>query len=123
MEEIPKEQDALDVDIITQELSRYRPRRSQRYSTVNVLVVSWKDDDIGVADEVADVVDLFRHEFDFFVWPYHIPSEETQSKFQVHVAQFIDQFGMDEDALIILYYSGHGGQTDDATSSECVWAA
>lgn len=108
---------------IAQELARYRPRRSQRYSAVNVLVVTWKDDDIGVADEVAEVIDHFRQQLNFIVWPYHIPSQSSQSELQVHVAQFIQQCGIDEDALVILFYSGHGGQTLERSSSECVWAA
>lgn len=109
--------------VLTQELSRYRPRRSQRYTAVNVLIVTWIEDDIGVAGEVEELVRLFRSDFKYLVWEYRIPSDNAQSELQVHISQFIRQCGSDEDALILLYYSGHGGQTRDRMSSEFVWAA
>jgi hypothetical protein len=109
--------------IISNELSRYHPRRSQRYSAVNVLLVTWKDDDIGVASEVDELAHLFRDEFSFFVWPYQIPSNNSQVQLQLHVAQFIERCGSSDDNLIILYYSGHGGRTADRMSSECEWSA
>jgi hypothetical protein len=108
--------------IISKELSRYRPRRSQWYSAVNVLLVMWKDDDIGVADEVDELARHFR-EFNFLVWLYQIPSENSQAQLQLHVAQFIRRCGSDGDNLIILHYSGHGGRTADRMSSGCVWSA
>ncbi|KAF2829602.1 hypothetical protein CC86DRAFT_464137 [Ophiobolus disseminans] len=107
---------------IREELTRYRPRRSQRYSSVNILLMLWKDDDIGVAPEVAKLANFFR-DCGFLVWPYHIPSIDSQSKLHLKVAQFVDLYSNDADALMIVYYSGHGGKTLDNMSSECTWAA
>jgi hypothetical protein len=42
---------------------------------------------------------------------------------QLHIAQFIQRCGSDDDNLIILHYSGHGGKTADPMDSECVWSA
>ena len=109
-------------NFISTELSRYRPLRGHRYSSVNVLLVQWKDDDIGVSGELEELAKLFRG-FSFLVWPYRIPSENSQAQFQSHVAQFINNCGSDKDGLIILYYSGHGGRTVNQMSSECVWSA
>ncbi|KUJ24440.1 uncharacterized protein LY89DRAFT_776560 [Mollisia scopiformis] len=109
--------------IISNEISRYNPRRSQRYSTVHVLLIRWKDDDIGVADEVKQLAQLFRDKFNFFVWPYQIPTENSQVELYLHIAQFIQRCGSENDNLIILHYSGHGGRTADLMNSECVWSA
>jgi hypothetical protein len=109
--------------IISNELSSYNPRRSQRYSAVHVLLITWKDDDIGVADEVNELTHLFRDKFNFFVWPYQIPSKNSQAQLQLYIAQFILRCGSDDDNLIILHYSGHGGKTVDPMDSECVWSA
>ena len=108
--------------IISEELSRYRPRRSQRYSVVHVLLLRWQDDDIGVAGEIDSLANLFRL-FNFVVWPYQIPSENSQAQLQLQIAQFIQRCGSDGENLIILYYSGHGGRNADGKSSECVWSA
>jgi hypothetical protein len=106
---------------ISTELARYRPRRTQRYLAVNVLLLSWRDDDIGCAKEVDNLARMFEEHFNYFVWPYKIPSEESQRLLAVHVSQFLSQFG-GPDNLILVYYGGHGGPPV-SEKSPCTWSA
>jgi hypothetical protein len=117
--------DQSNKNLISEELWRYRPCRRQRYTAVNVLLVTWKEDDMppGVADEVDELERVFRYEFTFLTWPYKIPSENSQAQLQLHVAKFIQHCASEEGNLVILYYSGHGGRTVDRMSSECIWSA
>jgi hypothetical protein len=86
-------------------------------------MITWKEDDIGVADEVKQLAHLFRDQYNYFVWPYQIPSKAPQAELLLHIAQFIQRCGTDDGNLVILYYSGHGGRTADPMGSECVWSA
>jgi hypothetical protein len=111
-----------EVDI-SEELSRYRLRRQQHYACVHVLLLSWKDSDIEVLGaEIKELARVFRQHFNYLVWPYHIPSQEPQTRLQLHVAQFIARYGQ-EDNLVVVFYSGHGGRTIDRTNPACIWAA
>jgi len=106
---------------LSRELARYRPRRTHRYTAVNVLVLSWKDGDDAIAVQVEEVKRLFVDLFNYFVRPYEIPSQDSQRLLNLHVAQFIQCFG-GQDNLIIVYYGGHGGMSDP-TETLCTWAA
>jgi len=106
---------------ISTELAEYRPRRLQRYLAVNVLLLSWKDSDLDCAEEVNALGRMFENHFNYSVWPYLIPSEESQSKLTILVAQFLSQFG-GPDKLILVYYGGHGGPPV-STKSPCTWSA
>ncbi|TVY21098.1 hypothetical protein LARI1_G001967 [Lachnellula arida] len=106
---------------ISTKLAEYRPRRIQRYSAVNVLLLSWKDSDLDCADEVNALGRMFEEHFNYSVWPYLLPSEDSQSKLALLVAQFLSRFG-GPDKLILVYYGGHGGPPV-STKSPCTWAA
>ena len=107
-------------DDISSDLARYRPRRTKRYVFVNVLLLSWKDDDIGCGKEVEDLGRMFLDHFNYSIWPYKIPSKDAQTSLTLCVAQFIKNFGGPEN-LILVYYGGHGGLA--STRSPCTWAA
>jgi len=107
--------------LLAKELSDYRPRRARRYAAINVLLLSWEDDDIGVADEISALGDMFRHDFNYAVWPYKIPSQDAETSLNFTIARFVSSFGR-EDSLIVVYYGGHGGPKV-ATKSPCTWAA
>lgn len=106
---------------ISSRLARYQALRTQRYASVNVLLLSWRDDDIGCANEVAQMARMFKDDFNYDVWPYKIPSQDPECSLSLTVAQFIKSFGGEEN-LIIVYYGGHGGP-QAATKSPCTWAA
>ena len=106
--------------ILSSELSRFRPRRTQRYAAINVLLLTWKDTDLEIADEINRLERIFREHFNYFVWHYHIPSRDPQTQLALRVVQFINNFGGKDENLILLYYSGHGGP---AKGTECIWSA
>ena len=86
-----------------------------------MLLVTWEDDDIGVADEVEELGRIFREHLNYAVRLYRIPSENAQTQLQLYIARLINQ--CDEDNLTVTFYSRHGGPTQDRTSLECVWSA
>ncbi|KAF5012413.1 hypothetical protein FDECE_1542 [Fusarium decemcellulare] len=110
---------------IANRLLEYRPLRAQRYATVNVLLITWSDHDLGLGfdQEVAELREMFCQTFNYNVWPYMIPSKDAERSLNAVVAQFTKNFG-GEDGLLIIFYSGHGGPgTDTKTRSPCTWAA
>ncbi|CAG8978971.1 hypothetical protein HYALB_00012254 [Hymenoscyphus albidus] len=64
---------------------------------------------------------LFNGVFGYAIWPYRIPSLDSQRALGVCVAEFVKSFGGD-DKLIIVYYGGHGG-LNVTSKSPCTWAA
>ncbi len=102
-------------------LADYRPRRTHRYEAVNVLLLLWADDDIGCANEIAELARMYREDFNYGVWPYRIPSQDSDRSLNFCVAQFVKLFG-GSDNLIIVHYSGHGGPKV-TTKNPCTWAA
>jgi hypothetical protein len=106
--------------LLSSEISLFRPRRTQRYAAVNVLMLTWKDNDLEIEDEVIRLERIFREHFNYFVWHYHIPSRDPQTQLALRVVQFINNFGGNDGNLILVYYSGHGGP---AKGTECIWSA
>lgn len=106
---------------LSKELQSYRPRRLQRYSAVNVLLLSWVEGDAHFSKERDHLSRMFQRRFNYAVRPFAITSVDSQRLLNLHVAQFIEHFGRPE-KLIVVYYGGHGGPST-ATGSECTWAA
>ncbi|KAF2647154.1 hypothetical protein K491DRAFT_763840 [Lophiostoma macrostomum CBS 122681] len=104
-------------------LAQYRPRRQQRYSTVNVLLLTWAEDEIGIEDEVVELKRVFSEEFNYFVWRYEIPSKESQVELRIQIESFIGLWGSTDENLVIVFYTGHGGPNLDNQSSEFIWSA
>ncbi|KAI1174286.1 hypothetical protein F4777DRAFT_390127 [Nemania sp. FL0916] len=111
------------VQAISDELTLYRPRRLQRYTATHALLLSWEDDDIGVAGEIEQLSEMLcdSNRFGCQVWSYQIPSQNPARALNFRLAQFLDEFG-NEDNLIIVYYGGHGGPRV-STKGPCTWAA
>lgn len=106
---------------ISNKLAHYRPRRLHRYASVNVLLLSWEEDDIGCETEIKDLARIFRECLNYAVWPYKIPSDDSEISLSLIIAQFVKSFGQEEN-LIIVYYGGHGGPKQDL-KSPCTWSA
>lgn len=106
---------------ISSKLSNYQPRRIQRYASVNVLLLTWKDDDIGVEGEVKQLGEIFKTTFNYSIWPFKIPSESPGTELGAFIIKAVRSFG-GEDGLLIVYYGGHGGPAVQ-TKSPCTWAA
>lgn len=101
-------------------LTAYRPRRSQRYAAVNVLLLYWKDADIPSATDAKDLDRMFRENFNYRTHCYEIPSsDQVGLSLTVYLSQFLKQYG-GADHLVLIHYGGHGEGGDERSS--CTWA-
>ena len=107
---------------IWKKLVDYRPIRHQRYAAVNVLLISWTDDDTNSAAEIRELKRVFRECFGYTVCSYLIPSINSQASLNYELATFVHAFG-GADNLVLVYYGGHGGPRVEKDKSPCTWAA
>ena len=103
-------------------LADYRYIRHQRYAAVNVLLISWKDDDTNSATEIKQLKTFFQESFHYTACSYQIPSTDSQASLNFQIASFLHAFG-GPDNLLIIYYGGHGGPRIGNNRSPCTWAA
>ena len=91
-------------------------RHSVRYSQVHVLLLSWAEDDLGVAHEIRGLRHVFRDLYKFEVQEYQIPSLKPDKALKRRVSDFLDND--DKDNLFVIYYGGHarrGWQSNEAS--------
>jgi hypothetical protein len=82
------------------------PRRNGiRYTNVQVLLLSWEDDDLGVSAEIKPLKRLFEERYYFGVEEYKIPSIKPDPVLTRRVLEFLDHDS--KETLLILYYGGH----------------
>jgi hypothetical protein len=82
------------------------PKRHEiRYANVQVLFLSWEDDDLGVSAEIEPLKRLFKERYYFGVEEYKIPSIKPDPALTRRVLMFLDYD--DKETLLILYYGGH----------------
>lgn len=80
-------------------------RHHVRYSQVHALLLSWVDDDLGVAPEIRGLRNVFKELYNFDVQEYQIPSLKPDRALKRRVNDFLD-FDCKDD-LLIVYYGGH----------------
>ncbi|KAL1589058.1 hypothetical protein WHR41_01897 [Cladosporium halotolerans] len=104
------------------------PRPQQRYSSVYVLMISWEDDDLGTAREIAKLKDIFEEDYRYSTRHYEIPSHKKISpgsepswELEEVLVQTRNKHGRDEDGLLIIYYGGHGEVSK--RSQHSIWKA
>lgn len=107
---------------IRTKLVDYSRIRHQRYEAVNVLLISWKDDDTDSATEIEQLQTLFQETFNYTARPYQIPSTNSQASLNLQIASFLHSF-TGSDNLLVIYYGGHGGPRVGQHKSPCTWAA
>ncbi|KAL2072072.1 hypothetical protein VTL71DRAFT_11415 [Oculimacula yallundae] len=95
-------------------------RHDVRYSKVQVLLLKWKDDDLGVETELKDLGQVFGDLFHYGVDMFDIPSEKPDKALKRRVFDFLENDG--EDTLLILYYAGHAKLSVQANEAP-VWVA
>ena len=105
---------------LSTEVHRFRPRRIQRYRSVNVLLLFWENSDLPSKEEAQDLGNTFQNYFNFFVHLYEIPSQDSQRKLNRYIANFLCLYG-DLENLVLVHYGGHGGSSPGR--SPCTWAA
>ena len=78
-----------------------------RYTTVNVLLLFWEDDDLGVIDEVKVLETEFSRTYKYATERWAIPSQDSDDAMIEKLLAF--RKGKDrDDNLFIIYYGGHG---------------
>ena len=80
-------------------------RHDIRYSKVQILLLRWEDDDLGVEAEVKDLQHVFTDLYGYGVATYEIPTEKPDKALKRRVFDFLDHDG--DETLLILYYAGH----------------
>ena len=99
--------------------SAYPNRGKSRYTGVQVLLLSWVDDNLGVKKEVNELEKVFRQIYNFGTEIWDIPSgTKSHHSLAGKLWRFIEDYD-DKDRLLIVYYGGHGGMNDDR---QCVWS-
>ena len=96
-------------------------RGNYEYSSVVVLLLSWKEDTLGVQDEIRRVSIMFREVFAYNVQEYLIPSVNPEISLATEIHSLVERHG-GEDSLIIIYYGGHGDPDLDG-ERQAIWAA
>ena len=78
------------------------------YNEVHALLLSWKEDDLGVADEVEELENVLRIDYACqSVRRWEIPSLKPYSNLEDELYQF-KKAHSSSDSLLIVYYAGHG---------------
>lgn len=90
-----------------------------RYSAVNVLLLSWEEDDLEVITEVDRLHRVFEKLYGFSADQWSIPSSDAHGELQDRLRAFTKTYGK-EDALLIVYYGGHG-YLDDFRQPIWLW--
>jgi hypothetical protein len=79
-----------------------------KYKKVTALLISWAEDDLGVAVEVDRLQLLFKQDFNFETERYKIPSQNSAAELSSRLSTFIRTHSLGDDSLSIFYYGGHG---------------
>lgn len=82
-----------------------RGRSTARYRNVQVLLLRWAEDDLGVAWEVEDLEKAFQS-YGFNAETWLIPSENSHLKLMLKAGTFVETHE-NTDTLFIVYYGGH----------------
>lgn len=101
--------------------SAWSTNRQNCYSEVNVLLVSWKDDDLHVSTEIADLGFLFTDQYGYHVQKYEIPSLKPDRALKERVLGLLKEFDKDH-SLLIFYYAGHARRSPQSNGAP-IWIA
>jgi hypothetical protein len=99
--------------------SAFPNRGRSRYECVNVCLIRWEQDLLGVSHELERLGDLFEHLYGFNVETWLIPSNSSSHiELMKKACGFLTEFDS-SDNLFIIYYAGHGYINQDRQST---WA-
>ena len=92
-----------------------------KYRRVQVLLVQWEDEDLGVDEEVGKLEAVFSCDYpkgyNFLTQRYSIPNDNPEVQLLLRLLDFRE--GATDKDLLIVYYAGHAG----GSAQECIWAA
>lgn len=106
---------------LSQSASRAFPnkgRSSQRYKSVQVLLLHWKTDDLFVLPELEDLEASFREEYGFNTDVFAIPADNPHLDLMMRIGSLIKDHEA-EDTLFIVYYGGHAKIDESRQSTWC----
>jgi hypothetical protein len=89
---------------------------NERYSQVSVLLLRWKQDDLGVISELRQLQAVFEDAYGFDTESFDIPEEDPEKALASRVLDF--RGTATQDRLLIVYYGGH---SDDQNPQHSVW--
>jgi hypothetical protein len=92
-----------------------------RYIEVHVLFLSWKDDTLGVMQEINELESVLSKLYRFTIHRYDIHGEKPGRDTQSRVTQFLLE-NDSRDHLLILYYAGHAMSSRQGSEAP-IWAA
>ncbi|KAL7818469.1 hypothetical protein V8C26DRAFT_396352 [Trichoderma gracile] len=95
-----------------------RGRPSQRYKTVQALLVHWGSDDLFVLPELEDLEKCLREDYAFGTDIFSIPSENSHLELMMRIGQLIKDHES-PDTLFIVYYGGHARIDESRQSTWC----
>ncbi|KAL6871890.1 hypothetical protein J3F83DRAFT_732992 [Trichoderma novae-zelandiae] len=95
-----------------------RGRSSQRYKSVQALLVHWGSDDLFVLPELEDLEKCLRDEYAFGTDIFSIPSENSHLELMMRIGQLIKDHES-PDTLFIVYYGGHARIDESRQSTWC----
>ena len=91
---------------LTEAASAAFPKTSlSRYKEVHALLLSWQDDNLGVAKEISELQNVLRWNYRYQVDEWQIPSNRPQRLLRQRIGQLLDDYE-DRETLLIVYYGG-----------------
>jgi hypothetical protein len=103
-----------------QEALRHSKPRMVRYKEVHVLLIYWKDSDIGgMEQEVDGIENVFRDKYHYTTARCELPSDSAKgAEFALEERLLSFRKNHTEpNSLFVIYYNGHGIGKDDY----CYW--
>ena len=79
------------------------------YTTVKVLILTFKFNDLELEAETKGVEEAFVNAGYEVDKPYEIEMDNSLDKLKMRLRNFLPYNNKDEDTLYIIYYHGHGG--------------
>ena len=76
------------------------------YKAIYGLLCRWKDNYLGVKNELERLHEVFSRVYGFQVQHFLIPSDEPDEDFGKALSSFVDRY-QSQETLSIVYYGGH----------------
>lgn len=88
-------------------LSPPAPAASHEYKAVYVLLIGWKEDDLGTERELRRLYNIFTTLYGFQVACHQIASSRSYEDLAAVLKKFVTSCES-SDTLLVVYYGGHG---------------
>ena len=84
---------------------------------MSVLLIQWKNDDLGVSTELEKLFNVFSTDYGYDCEEiFEIPEEGSQVALMTRLQSLIEKASRDH--LLIIYYGGH---SDDSDPQQSIW--